>query len=179
MGHQYRVRGGVHSGEVFDAEDMSPEKRRGIEASGGRLTIADAGDAEAFEAEFEENTEKEVEKVTLEGRKDDFEDLDSDAPKAPAHAQVDDAEVREAAREAEASHEPLPDDAPVHRLPTTHERNEAAGGDVHAEPEAEEAPDATPAAEELAEEKGVDLEKVEGSGKDGRITKPDVEAAAD
>lgn len=36
--------------------------------------------------------------------------------------------------------------------------------------------DATEAALELAEELGVDLSEVEGSGADGRITKPDVEA---
>ena len=36
--------------------------------------------------------------------------------------------------------------------------------------------DATEAALELAEELGVDLSEVEGSGIDGRITKPDVEA---
>jgi len=37
---------------------------------------------------------------------------------------------------------------------------------------------ATPAAAELAEEKGVDLTTVEGSGEGGKITKPDVEAVA-
>ncbi len=36
--------------------------------------------------------------------------------------------------------------------------------------------DATEAAVELAEELGVDLSEVEGSGAEGRITKPDVEA---
>lgn len=36
-------------------------------------------------------------------------------------------------------------------------------------------PEATPAAEELASEKHVDLSDVEGTGKDGKVTKPDVE----
>lgn len=36
--------------------------------------------------------------------------------------------------------------------------------------------DATPAAREFAAEKGVDLSQVQGSGKDGSVTKPDVEA---
>jgi pyruvate/2-oxoglutarate dehydrogenase complex dihydrolipoamide acyltransferase (E2) component len=36
----------------------------------------------------------------------------------------------------------------------------------------------TGAAAELAQELGVDLSTVEGTGKDGRITKADVEAAA-
>lgn len=37
--------------------------------------------------------------------------------------------------------------------------------------------DATPAAQELAEEKGIDLGNVKGSGKDGRVLVEDVEAA--
>lgn len=49
----------------------------------------------------------------------------------------------------------------------------------HAPDESGGTPDATPAAAELAEEEGVDLEDVEGTGKEGRITKADVEAAAD
>lgn len=39
--------------------------------------------------------------------------------------------------------------------------------------------EATPAAEAHAEEKGVDLTEVEGTGKDGRVTAPDVDAAAE
>lgn len=43
--------------------------------------------------------------------------------------------------------------------------------------DAEEQPDATPAAVELAKEKGIDLASVTGTGADGRITKSDVENA--
>lgn len=39
--------------------------------------------------------------------------------------------------------------------------------------------DATPAATELADKLGVSVEQIEGTGKGGRVTKPDVEAAAD
>lgn len=39
--------------------------------------------------------------------------------------------------------------------------------------------DATEGAEELAQEAGVDLAKVQGTGQDGRITKADVQAAID
>lgn len=42
----------------------------------------------------------------------------------------------------------------------------------------EEGISATASAVQLAEQLGVDLSTVEGSGKDGKITKPDVEAAA-
>lgn len=42
----------------------------------------------------------------------------------------------------------------------------------------DEGVNATPAAVEHAEATGVDLSEVDGSGKDGRVTKPDVEAAA-
>lgn len=37
----------------------------------------------------------------------------------------------------------------------------------------------TPAAEKLASEEGLDPEDVDGTGKDGRITKADVEAATE
>lgn len=52
--------------------------------------------------------------------------------------------------------------------PEEHERYDSeASADV----------DATSGAEELAEEEGVDLSALEGSGKDGRITKADVKSA--
>ena len=47
-----------------------------------------------------------------------------------------------------------------------------------ADKEAKMGVDATEAAIKLAGELGVDLSEIEGSGKDGRITKFDVEAAA-
>ena len=47
------------------------------------------------------------------------------------------------------------------------------------EAEASDEVDATPAAEAKAEELGVDLASVEGSGADGRVTVADVEDAAD
>lgn len=48
----------------------------------------------------------------------------------------------------------------------TNDREQPQEGDV----------DATESAVELAQEKGVDLSKVKGSGKGGRVTKPDVES---
>ena len=41
-----------------------------------------------------------------------------------------------------------------------------------------DAPGATKAAEELAEEKGVDVQELEGSGAKGKVTKADVEEVA-
>ncbi len=53
---------------------------------------------------------------------------------------------------------------------STHTTQDAAGADT---------PEATPAAEALAEAAGVDLAEVDGSGADGRIVKADVEADID
>jgi len=55
---------------------------------------------------------------------------------------------------------------------------EAASSPAEAEKASSESssPDATDSARELAAERGIDLSDVEGSGKDGRITKDDVEA---
>ena len=44
---------------------------------------------------------------------------------------------------------------------------------------AEQAPPATDAAQELAAQEGIDLSTVEGTGAEGKITKPDVQAAVD
>lgn len=54
---------------------------------------------------------------------------------------------------------------------------EAEGGVVTVVPEEAGATDATPAAEELAAQEGIDLSTVKGTGKEGRITKGDVDAA--
>ncbi len=63
----------------------------------------------------------------------------------------------------------------------------SAGSSAEAAPEASggqggdgeaEAASASPAARKLAEEKGIDLRRVSGSGRDGRITKEDVAKAA-
>ncbi len=59
---------------------------------------------------------------------------------------------------------------------------EAASADVekprdqNPEPEQADASPASPSARKLAEEEGIDLARVTGSGRDGRITKEDVEA---
>jgi pyruvate/2-oxoglutarate dehydrogenase complex dihydrolipoamide acyltransferase (E2) component len=63
----------------------------------------------------------------------------------------------------------------------TVEQGGKAGEEAPAESDTEEAegePKATPAAVAKAEELGVDLDTVEGTGADGRITVGDVEAAA-
>jgi len=64
-----------------------------------------------------------------------------------------------------------PDDEVEEVIPHVEKDEEEVGA---VEPEE---PNATSAAAELAAESGVDLSEVEGSGKDGKITKPDVEAA--
>lgn len=65
--------------------------------------------------------------------------------------------------------QPLPEDgAPAAAASDEAESQSTPSSDVNA----------TPAAVEAADEHGVDLSQVEGSGKDGKVTKPDVEAAA-
>ena len=59
---------------------------------------------------------------------------------------------------------------------TAADESEDSGAD--AEAGAASAASASPAARKLAEEKGIDLRRVEGSGRDGRITKEDVARAA-
>lgn len=77
-------------------------------------------------------------------------DLDGEAPESR-----EEHPVAQAVREAEEGH-----------------ADEVAGAVDNAMSQ----PEATEAAEELAKEKGVDLSQVEGSGKGGKVTKPDVES---
>jgi hypothetical protein len=89
------------------------------------------------------------------------EDVDA-AAQAPVIADQDRREALSSERENARVVEELPEPEPVEAI-------EELGV---------EEPDATPAALEYAAEKGIDLSQVEGSGKDGKITKPDVEASA-
>ena len=57
---------------------------------------------------------------------------------------------------------------PIHRRHYTENDEQSNGSEAKA----------TKEAADLADELGVDLSSVQGSGKDGKITKPDVEAAA-
>jgi pyruvate/2-oxoglutarate dehydrogenase complex dihydrolipoamide acyltransferase (E2) component len=75
---------------------------------------------------------------------------------------------------AVATQEPDPEDLGVESLGAAHPPEMVE----QIESEQQDA-DATEAAAELADELGVDLATVEGTGKDGRITKADVEAAAE
>lgn len=65
-----------------------------------------------------------------------------------------------------------------YRLPNSWYEQDQKAGAAPSENKAAE-PDATDAARELAEEEGVDLASVKGTGADGRITVSDVKAAAD
>jgi len=82
-------------------------------------------------------------------------------------------EAEEAVSEATHTEATLTESEVANILPEMQEEDEAP-----AEEAAEEEIDATPAAEALAAEEGIDLADVEGSGEEGRILKSDVEAAA-
>jgi len=70
------------------------------------------------------------------------------------------------------------DDKQLHDPVTTNLAEEQPeGSGIKDGPPEPEAPEATEAAEKLAEEKGVDLTEIEGTGVDGKVTKWDVEAA--
>ncbi len=85
------------------------------------------------------------------------------AGEAPAEADEATAEAREAEEAPEVEEEPAAEAAPEEAV----------------EEEAAPAPEATDAAEELAAEHDVELAAVEGTGKDGRILKSDVQAVVD
>ncbi len=67
-----------------------------------------------------------------------------------------------------------PDGAAAKPAPT----GSVAPSEANAARPSESAPSPSPAARKLAEERGVDLRRVKGSGRDGRITKEDVAKAA-
>lgn len=129
--------------------------------------------ASAVEADARNEAEEEA---ALEARDEGLVEAESDEAKN---------EVREAGIEAaEEAQEEFKDEVESEESDAV-EPESAAGMDNEAHhPDAnpargEPAVEVTPAAEELAKEKGVDLSKVEGSGKDGKIIKPDVEAVVE
>jgi translation initiation factor IF-2 len=91
--------------------------------------------------------------------------------KVEAEAPEEEAEAAEAEEEEAAAEEPAAEEAAPAEEPVEEEA-------VEAEEEEEELA-ITAAAEELAEEHGIDLDAVEGTGKDGRILKSDVQAAVE
>lgn len=109
---------------------------------------------EVVEAREEAEVDKAVELRDEHGKSADKPELAGEVAEAGSEAQQELADEKEEAADEEEN-----------------------GADVA--PEDSEAPEATEAAVELAEEKGVDLSQVEGSGKDGKIIKSDVEAVAE
>lgn len=104
------------------------------------------------------------------------EDVVAPGATAEAQSEAQDAQseaVEEKAKEARDEDLATADDA--EHVAEAREAGIEAAAESTERPEVE----ATPAAEALAEEKGVDLAEVEGTGKDGRVTKPDVEKAAE
>jgi pyruvate/2-oxoglutarate dehydrogenase complex dihydrolipoamide acyltransferase (E2) component len=86
-------------------------------------------------------------------------------------------ECREAGIIAQKQVDYWPDDALIDRFGLPPETVKALTKPDLFASDADQQVEATHAAEELAEEEGIDLSEVEGTGKDGKVTKPDVEAA--
>lgn len=70
-------------------------------------------------------------------------------------------------------------EVPAYAVPSITEANPPFGRVVGDLEEATRPVDATDAARALADEEGVDLGSLEGTGEDGRVLKSDVEAALD
>jgi pyruvate/2-oxoglutarate dehydrogenase complex dihydrolipoamide acyltransferase (E2) component len=110
---------------------------------------------------------------------------DVEEPGATAEAQEEAQTAASEAVEAKAKEARDDDLATADDAEHVAEAREAGAEALAKTPEDDESgesdgqPEATPAAAELAEEKGVDLTEVEGSGQDGRIVKADVEKAAE
>ena len=97
----------------------------------------------------------------------DFGTGESVKPEAEAKPEKAEAKKAEAKKAEPKKTEPKTTEAKV---------EEPKAAKESAEPEVEEI-DVTPAAAELAEEEGIDLATLEGTGKDGRILKSDVQNA--
>ena len=140
-------------------------ERRSEESGGGTATKRrKKGARRRRRKKKEEQEEKAVEEAA-----------EPSAGEEEAEAEAEEAEV-----EAEAAGEEAAVEAPAAEA----EEEEAveAEAEAAAEEEEEEAPeeiDITGAAEELAEEHGLDLTAIEGTGKDGRILKSDVQEAVE
>lgn len=137
---------------------------------GGRSEIFDPrelpGGVDSGEEVVQARAEAEIEEATAlrdeHGKAADKPELAGEVAEAGSEAQQDLADEK-----AEDSAEPS-----------------SSGGEASADQESldsggESQPEATEAALELAEEENVDLSQVKGSGKDGKIVKSDVEAAAE
>lgn len=99
------------------------------------------------------------------------------AVKAEAEPVAEETEKKAAAKKA-AAKKAAAKKAEAKKAEPPAERDAAAGATAKAEAEpAEAGPDITPAALELAQEHGIDLSTIEGTGKDGRILKGDVDRA--
>ena len=159
----------VHSGEetLDDVVDRKLEQTAQAES--------DRADAGLGIGPYE--TDEDGEPVPMGGQPELFDPADlPDGVPATEQAMAEEHQAAIDAAEQTRDEEGKAADKPEAQTKTAEARTEAVQG---AKDEAEEGPDATPAAAELADEHGIDLNEVEGTGEGGKITKPDVQAAVD
>ena len=130
-----------------------------------------AEEAPEPEAEVEEDSEPEADAAA-----EEIDATDAAGELAAEHG-IDLAEIEGTGKEGRVLKSDV--EAAVEALEEEEAETGEEASDEEAEPEPAGEIDVTGAAEELAEEHGIDLASIEGTGKDGRILKSDVQDAID
>jgi pyruvate/2-oxoglutarate dehydrogenase complex dihydrolipoamide acyltransferase (E2) component len=179
----------TNEGSFTDAEWSARHRRDTVVLDEGQVVYSGVGDqveeidadlaataAATTEAEQEATTDPHAGVETKQILVDTSDAIDSPGQSAGGTLVI--AADAEDAAEAAASMALLSAEAENERVVGAEEEEEGTDSGDEEDAPADE-PEATPAAQAAAEELGVDLSEVSGTGTDGKITKSDVEAHAD